>query len=59
MAKGKDHKQYEYGNKVSIASRAKGNLIVGKVSHAQNLYDCYTLPVVVEHIEQSRGQVVK
>jgi len=31
IAKGKDHKQYEYGNKVSIASTAKGNVIVGVV----------------------------
>lgn len=29
IAKGKDHVQYEYGNKVSIASTAKSNVIVG------------------------------
>jgi IS5 family transposase len=36
IGKGKDHKQYEYGNKVSIASTAKTNIIVGVVSHESN-----------------------
>jgi IS5 family transposase len=59
IAKGKDHKQYEYGNKVSIASTAKGNLIVGAVSHQQNMHDGHTLPEVLQHIETSRGKAVK
>lgn len=59
IAKGKDHKQYEYGNKVSIASTAKGNLIVGAVSHQQNMHDGHTLPEVLQHIEASRGKSVK
>jgi IS5 family transposase len=29
--KGKDHKQYEYGNKVSIVSTKDNNIIVGVV----------------------------
>jgi len=56
IAKGKDHKQYEYGNKVSIASTAKHNLIVGVVSHERNIHDSHTLPAVLDHIEQSRGK---
>nr|WP_242447353.1 DNA polymerase ligase N-terminal domain-containing protein [Nitrosomonas supralitoralis] len=32
-----DHKQFEYGSKASIASTAKGNLIVEVVSQEQNL----------------------
>ena len=59
IAKGKDHKQYEYGNKVSIASTAKGNLIVGAVSHEQNRHDSHTLPAVLRHIQVSRGKAVK
>jgi IS5 family transposase len=58
MAKGKDHVQYEYGNKVSIASTATSNLIVGVVSHAKNIYDGNTLPEVLEHIVTSRGKKV-
>ena len=59
IAKGKDHKQYEYGRKVSIASTAKSNLIVGVVSHEQNLHDSHTLPEILAHIEESRGKVTK
>jgi IS5 family transposase len=59
VAKGKDHKPYEYGNKVSIASTAKGNLIVGAVSHEQNEYDGHTLPAILSHVTQSRGQAAK
>jgi transposase, IS5 family len=48
-----------FGNKVFIASTAQGNLIVGVVSHGQNLHDSYTLPEVLNHIEVSRGKSVK
>ena len=39
IGKGKDHKPYEYGNKVSIAATATSNIIVGVVSHPQNQHD--------------------
>ncbi|GKS68603.1 IS5 family transposase [Nitrosomonas sp. PY1] len=59
VAKGKDHKQYEYGSKASIASTAQGNLIVGVVSHEQNRHDNHTLPEILRHVEASRGKAVK
>ena len=59
VAKGKDHKQYEYGSKASIASTAQGNLIVGVVSHEQNRHDSHTLPEILRHVEASRGKAVK
>lgn len=59
VAKGKDHKQYEYGSKASIASTAQGNLIVGVVSHEQNQHDSHTLPEILRHVEASRGKAVK
>lgn len=59
IGKGKDHKPYEYGNKVSIAATAKSNIIVGVVSHSSNTYDYHTLPEVLEHIEKSRGKAAK
>jgi len=55
MAKGKDHVQYEYGNKVSIAATHKSNIIVGVVSHEKNIHDNHTLPDILNHIEDSRG----
>ncbi len=59
IAKGKDHKQYEYGSKASIAATATSNLIVGVVSHEQNRHDSHTLPEILTHVETSRGKAVK
>ena len=58
IAKGKDHKAYEYGNKVSVASTAKGNLIVGVVSYDKNIHDGHTLSEVLAYVHNSRGSVV-
>lgn len=58
ISKSKDHKAYEYGNKVSIASTSKNNIIVGAVSHSQNIHDGHTLPEVLEHIKSIRGKPV-
>lgn len=59
IGKGKDHKPYEYGNKVSIASTARSNVIVGAVSHEKNIHDGHTLPDVLQHIKTARGKAVK
>lgn len=59
IGKGKDHKQYEYGNKVSVATTAKSNIIVGVVSHENNQYDGDTLAEVLEHIHRTRGERVE
>lgn len=59
VAKGKDHKQYEYGSKASIACTARSNIIVGVVSHEQNLHDSHTLPAILKHVETSRGKAAK
>ena len=59
IAKGKDHKQYEYGSKASVAATAKSNLIVGVVSHEKNLHDSHTLTEVLAHIEAARGKAIK
>jgi hypothetical protein len=50
IAKGKDHKQYEYGNKVSIVSTKDTNIIVGVASHDKNIHDSKTLNVCVESL---------
>jgi len=59
IGKGKDHKPYEYGNKVSVAATSKTNIIVGVVSHECNIHDNHSLPEVLDHIKTSRGKVVK
>ena len=48
-----------YCGKASIASTAKGNLIVGIVSHEQNLHDSHTLPEILHHVEISGGKAAR
>jgi transposase, IS5 family len=59
IAKGKGHKPYGYGNKVSIAATAKTNIIVGVVSHGRNLHDSKALPDILAHGAASRGKAIK
>jgi transposase, IS5 family len=59
IAKGKDHKPYEYGNKVSLATTATSNVIVGVVSHETHVFDGHTLPEILSHVETSRGKTPK
>ena len=59
IAKGKDHKPYEYGNKVSLAVTAQSNVIVGVVSHEQNQHDSKTLPDILAHTENTRGKAIE
>ncbi len=54
-----NHKQYEYGNKVSIAATVTTNIIVGVVNHVTNCQDNHTLPDVLAQIEASCGKPVK
>ena len=59
IAKGKDHKQYEYGNKVSIVSTKDTNIIVGVASHDKNIHDSKTLNVAISHANSNRNKPIK
>ena len=50
IAKGKVHKQYEFGVKVGLVSTSKGNWIVGAKAFPGNPYDGHTLQ---ESLEQA------
>lgn len=52
IAKGKDHKPYEYGSKVSVVTTFKDNIIVGVVNHDENMNDSKTLDSVLAHVKQ-------
>ena len=47
ISKGKEHKKYEFGNKVSIALTKNSCIIVGAVSIPENKYDGDTLPETI------------
>jgi len=47
MSKGKEHKKYEFGTKVSITATRDSKIIVGALAFASNEYDGHTLPAVL------------
>lgn len=48
ISKGKEHKKYEFGNKVSISVTENTGVIVGALSFNNNPYDGHTLTKVIE-----------
>ena len=56
MSKGKEHKKYEFGTKVSISKTRDSNIIVGAMAFDHNIYDGHSLPSVIKQITQLTGQ---
>ncbi|MCH8135837.1 MAG: IS5 family transposase [Proteobacteria bacterium] len=55
IAKGKAHKRYEFGVKVSIATTNRSNLVVGAQSLPGNPYDGHTLSGALAQVERLTG----
>jgi IS5 family transposase len=55
VAKGKDHKKYEFGSKVSTARTKKSGIILGALNIETTQYDGHTLPEALRKIEGLRG----
>ena len=55
IAKGKDHKPYEFGNKSSFAYTRKGGIIVGAMAFEDNPYDGHTLEPQLEQVGELTG----
>ena len=56
IAKGKAHKRYEFGVKVSIATTNRSNLVVGAQSLPGSPYDGHTLTSALQQVERLTGQ---
>jgi len=52
IAKGKEAKKYEYGNKTSIAKTKKSGIIVGAMAFKENIFDGDTLEPQLDQIER-------
>ena len=52
MSKGKDHKKYEFGTKVSITVTRDSKIIVGALAFESNEYDGHTLPAVLAQLKR-------
>jgi transposase, IS5 family len=55
IAKGKAHKKYEFGAKVSVAVTNREGLVVGMQSHPGNPYDGQTLAPALAQIARLTG----
>ena len=51
ISKGKAHKRYEFGTKVSVATTTEGGFVVGMRSRPGNPYDGHTLHEALEQVE--------
>ncbi len=51
ISKGKAHKRYEFGTKVSVATSNRGGFVVGMRAFPGNPYDGHTLAEVLEQVE--------
>lgn len=56
ISKGKEHKKYEYGQKVSITKTKNSGVIVGVKVFKDAPYDGHTLPEVLNQVEQITGK---
>lgn len=55
IAKGKEHKPYEFGNKSSIV-KTKNGIIVGAMAFKENIYDGDTLVAQLDQTERLTGK---
>ncbi len=59
ISKGKAHKRYEFGQKVSVATTNRSNWFVAAELMAGNPYDGYTLAATMEAVEANTGIAVR
>ena len=59
IAKGKAHKKFEFGSKVSFAVIPKANIIVGVKNFNGNPHDSLTLELTLKHAEEVCGLTFK
>ena len=55
ISKGKEHKKYEFGNKVSVLVTQKTGVIVGALSFTDNLHDSKTLNAALNQHQRITG----
>jgi len=58
IAKGKDHKKYEYGTKASLVTTMKSNVIIGVSSHEKNEHDSKTLEAALASANKHRTKPI-
>jgi len=59
IAKGKEHKKYEFGSKVSIMTTKNSGVIIGAINIEKNDYDGHTLQPAIEQQQRLTGITIK
>lgn len=59
ISKGKEHKKYEFGSKVSITTTLKSGVIIGALNIQQNVHDSKTLLPALEQQQRLTDIVLK
>jgi len=59
ISKGKEHKKYEFGSKVSIIATKNSGVIIGAINIPLNDYDAHTLEPAITQQQRLTGHVLK
>lgn len=59
MSKGKEHKRYEFGSKVSIITTKNTGVIIGALNIEKNVHDSKTLEPAIEQQQRLTGIILK
>lgn len=59
ISKGKEHKKYEFGSKVSITTTLNSGVIIGALNITQNVHDSKTLQPALEQQQRLTGITLK
>lgn len=59
MSKGKEHKKYEFGSKVSIIATKTTGVIIGAINIEKNVHDSKTLYPALEQQQRLTGMILK
>ena len=59
ISKGKEHKKYEFGTKVSIITTKNHGVIIGAINIPKNDYDAHTLEPAIKQQQRLTGHVLK
>lgn len=58
-AKGKEHKKFEFGSKISLAVCQSTGIIMGALNFTETLHDSKTIPAVLEQFERINNKEAK
>ncbi len=59
ISKGKEHKKYEFGSKVSIITTKNTGVIIGAINIEKNVHDSKTLEPAIEQQQRLSGIILK